>query len=91
MSREEAISREAVLDYLESESDNFPDYHEAIEHVLDIPSVTQKSKIGYWIAHSDGGIWIKYYECSDCGKVHDTHSDYCPNCGAKMESEEQTE
>lgn len=60
-------------------------------HVIPIqqPSVTQKS--GKWIAHSDGGIWIKYYECSECGRGHDTHSDYCPNCGAKMESEEISE
>lgn len=50
-------------------------------------SATQKPKTGHWIAHSDGGIWIKYYECSECRKAHDTRSDYCPNCGAKMESE----
>lgn len=61
--------------------------------IEEAPSVTQKS--GKWIAHSDGGIWIKYYECSECKRGHNTHSDYCPNCGAKMfepkESEVQTE
>ena len=45
--------------------------------------IDQEPKTGHWIAHSDG-IWIKHYECSECGKVHDTYSDYCPNCGAKM-------
>ena len=49
-------------------------------------TVTQKS--GKWIAHSDGGIWIKYYECSKCGRGHNTHSDYCPNCGADMRGAE---
>ena len=45
---------------------------------------------GHWIAHSDGGIWIKYYECSECRTRYDTHTKFCPNCGAKM-VEEQTE
>ena len=48
-------------------------------------------KYGKWIAHSNGGIWIKYYECSECGKAHDTHSDYCPNCGAKMVEPQESE
>ena len=46
-----------------------------------------EQKSGKWIAHSGGGIWVKYYECSECGQGHNTHSDYCPNCGAKMESD----
>lgn len=48
---------------------------------------TAESKTGHWIAHSDG-IWIKYYECSKCGKVHDTQSDYCEKCGIKMQKSE---
>ena len=54
----------------------------------DIPSVTQKS--GKWVAYADG-IWIQYYECSKCGKRNSTHSDYCPNCGAKMVEPQESE
>lgn len=40
---EDAVSRQAMLDYLKANVDDFPDYHEAIEKVLQLPSVTQKS------------------------------------------------
>ena len=44
----------------------------------------QPSRKGHWIAHSDGGIWIKYYECSECHKHKSEKTDFCPNCGADM-------
>lgn len=43
------------------------------------------NKSGKWIDYQDGR-WI-YAKCSECGTVHDTRSNYCPSCGAKMESE----
>ena len=53
--------------------------------IEEAPSVTQKS--GKWIDYQDGR-WI-YAKCSECGTVHDTRSNYCPSCGAKMESEDK--
>jgi len=38
---------------------------------------------GKWIGHQEGR-WI-YAKCSECGTVHDVKSNFCPNCGAKME------
>ena len=32
------------------------------------------------------GRWI-YAKCNLCGKVQDVRSNYCPNCGAKMNGE----
>lgn len=62
--------------------------------VYDMPSVTQKS--GKWIEQEgwDGDV---YYECSMCGEpfclidgtLTDNMYNYCPNCGAKMESEDK--
>ena len=59
-----------------------------------IPSVTQKS--GKWI-EKDGWDGDVYYECSVCeesfclidGTPTDNMYNYCPNCGAKMESEDK--
>ena len=90
---EDAISREDVMDWLENAT--YEDVCEAIGTNLDfLPSVTHKS--GKWIGidekpHED-------YECSCCGYVVSTftaniepHTEYkyCPNCGAKMESEDK--
>lgn len=62
-------------------------------------TLKQKTKTGHWIekGHNFEKCWA---ECSVCGKTARGHSkdtgwgftysytDYCPNCGAKMESEE---
>lgn len=29
--------------------------------------------------------WNDCYECSECGKLATDDSNYCPNCGAKMD------
>ena len=34
------------------------------------------------------GRWI-YAKCNLCGKVQDVRSNYCPNCGAKMDGKEK--
>lgn len=90
----DVVSRQAVLEQINcwigsGEYRYTNATHYLTERVKRISSVMQKS--GKWIAHSDGGIWIKYYECSECERGHETPFAYCPNCGAKMESEEQTE
>ena len=62
--------------------------HELDKNV-DLPSVTQKSgkwqrvSIEKYIQHA-----MAYYECSECGVQTIGEPKYCPNCGAKMESEE---
>lgn len=60
-------------------------------HALDLEKADQEQKSGQWIAHSDGGIWIKYYECSECGKAHDTRTNFCPNCGVRMVEPQESE
>lgn len=32
--------------------------------------------------------WNDAYECSECGNIAMDDSNYCPNCGAKMDEEE---
>ena len=40
-------------------------------------------KEGEWI-DEQRGRWI-YAKCNLCGKVQDVRSNFCPNCGAKMD------
>lgn len=43
----------------------------------------QPVRRGKWIDHQEG-CWI-YAKCSECETVHDVRSNFCPNCGARME------
>lgn len=65
---------------------------EQLIHML--PPVTPKQKTGHWIP-DDTICEDTLYRCSNCdnvyysdyGDVKDMGYNYCPNCGAKMESE----
>lgn len=55
--------------------------YKLFEKIVDIiPSVPPVQKTGRWIDDN----------CSECGQYvyHGDARNYCPNCGAKMESEE---
>ena len=41
---------------------------------------------GHWIKKEDDICW--WYECSECNHKPLNMSNYCPYCGAEMESEE---
>ena len=47
---------------------------------------------GYWIRHDDAdiveGYYVPEYECSKCGTWKKDDSDFCPDCGAKMDGGE---
>ena len=41
---------------------------------------------GRWIWNEEGEIdWEQFYRCSNCGVKEYWESNYCPNCGAKMD------
>ena len=46
----------------------------------------QQPKVGRWIDVEvlDGALW---HACSECGETEFYATNYCPNCGAKMEVE----
>ncbi len=55
-----------------------------------LPSVEPERKTGKWL-HADLDIpGVGYYKCSVCGDdIYDV-TNYCPNCGAKMEVSNDT-
>ena len=41
---------------------------------------------GRWIWNEEGEIdWEQLYRCSNCGNKEYWESNFCPNCGAKMD------
>ena len=52
-------------------------------HALDLEKVEQEQKSGKWIYKTMEGQF-----CSICDEQSVWKFNYCPNCGAKMESEE---
>jgi hypothetical protein len=57
--------------------------------ISEIPSVQPKPKTGHWIDHQEDK-WI-YAQCSECETVHDTRTNYCPNCGCRMVEPQESE
>lgn len=84
---DDAISRQAVDDAIYDYSRSCDvNYHQIMEFIEKIPSVTPQPKTGHWIFDE---ILDKHYYCSECKSMGVDYWDYCPNCGAKMESEVQ--
>lgn len=56
-----------------------------IAMMVNEPPVTPAEKVGHWIDHQEDR-WI-YAKCSECETIHDTRTNYCPNCGSRMTQE----
>ena len=98
---DELVSRADVLKLMQ---DNWHTHNgdwamqESMDDIRVLPSVTpQEPKTGHWIKHNTPNNTY-YYDCSLCGCVApctetaDSYlwklSNFCPDCGARMESEE---
>lgn len=88
---DDLISRQAAIDSLldalyDLDEHDFVDKLFIEEELKRVPNIQSKQKTGQWLINSDG-----YYPyCSICknepqGRIM---TDYCPNCGAKMEADE---
>lgn len=90
----DAISRQAAKKALEDRfielqkrhSENRYETNFCLNTILELPPVNPAEKVGHWIDHQEDR-WI-YAECSECETVHDSRTNYCPNCGAKMGGEQ---
>lgn len=91
-SYEDCISRQAVINAIANtcfwlSADN---WEELTKCINSISSTTPHPKMGRWIQVDD-----KKCKCSECDVIHFIamypfgHKNYCPNCGARMESEDK--
>ena len=60
-----------------------------IDELRDLPSVHEEQRTGHWIVSKWQGD--EMLTCDQCrNRIYaDEDHNYCANCGAKMESEEQ--
>ena len=92
---EDAISRQAAKRIIFDEFEGWPSDEEVAQMKMltkqldELPPVTPKQRTGHWILDDrDNGI-----TCDQCGcgiyaiDIMDGDPHYCPNCGARMESE----
>ena len=95
---DDLISRQAAIDFIKEHS--YPVRYDntsieqgmtitGIEEALnEIPNIQSKQKTGRW--EHDGGHFANRWICSQCGYkfyFEKSEAKYCPNCGAKMESD----
>jgi len=90
------VSRQAVIDTIETDCswDMFNEWgsrtpigESIIEAIKRVPSVEPERKLGKWICVNP---MVDTLMCSECGYniiSEDFKSNFCPDCGAKMEVE----
>lgn len=100
---DDLISRQAAIDAINEhlefvtsglgiDSEVKKIYKIAYNHTIDVisilPDIQPEQKIGRW--EHDGGHFANRWICSQCGYkfyFEKSEAKYCPNCGAKMESD----
>ncbi len=84
---DEYISREAAIEAVKHAwaKGLEPSQYIEILPAADVAEVVH----GRWIWNEEGEIdWEQFYRCSNCGDKEYWESNFCPNCGAKMDLEE---
>ena len=95
MEKELVWTNEDAIKMLKSKMDGSVDTsYEWVETVrLAINALEQQPKTGHWIADVDkwGDIvtTVNGYRCDKCNTFNTDKDNYCPNCGAKMEGEDE--
>ena len=96
---EDCVSREAVLNLFRP-SEELQDstlskhwFDFVSKYINKLPSVQLQKKKGKWIVTEDDLDGVNFpsfsCECSECGADFSWKTDFCPGCGAEMESEDK--
>lgn len=58
-----------------------------LEQIIDEQPTIEERKTGKWIDETfkPWGLVYHPYRCDQCGDHSEADSNFCPNCGAKME------
>lgn len=84
------IERQAAIDALDKRFDSIPmeqttEILQLRKDLRELPSAQPERKKGKWILKPN--IYGVVY-CSECDyELHTNNTNYCPDCGAKMEAE----
>lgn len=62
---------------------------EIMQDILDLPSVTPKQKTGKWKVLGYDDPLVHLYKCPECHMKITLKFKYCPNCGTKMENQDE--
>lgn len=57
-----------------------------LEKINSMPIIEPQRKKGKWKLMDDG--YCAFFVCSQCGKVNNYKSNFCPNCGTNMKGEQ---
>lgn len=84
---ENAISRLIVQEEISKSIALKENSHQMYKRIQAIPPVTPQQNVGKWMIHPNGVY--AHLVCSKCltNAPYDCKTNYCPNCGAKMEVE----
>ena len=84
---EDAIGRQAAIEAI-WDGTNMDIYTREVKEILEgLSPIQPKAKTAHWV---DCGEREPWYRCSNCGRrVWGGANHYCPECGAKMESESE--
>ena len=59
-----------------------------VEKIIKAAPINESVKHGHWIDTGRADYYLnKEYRCSCCDAVDYMRSNYCPNCGSKMEGD----
>lgn len=93
---EDAVSRAWIREHLGEflrgcrAERTYEEIAEDVEAYIDhAPSVTPKQRTGHWIREFNDIEGEVRFTCSSCGEFQLFETDFCPNCGAKMEGESE--
>lgn len=90
MDRQTAVNLlDNLISMVEDTQEN--DYDTAIKMGIEaLKACAQSVRRGKWVRHHEPFTWMgySYWTCSECGFGEDWNkrrSQYCPNCGARMD------
>lgn len=87
MTRQEAIARLKKM-FVNCDTNRCSHVCKYCDEALNmaIKALEQEPKRGKWLNYLKEGL---KWKCSECGSKYTTPWHYCPNCGARMESDEE--